>query len=76
LACLRHRQRSYHYGRPQHDSERGLHIYSGHTEPKTLASAAWRGGRPPAVSAPDGCGMILIEGRVDPKRTRHIVLCG
>jgi hypothetical protein len=29
-----------------------------------------------SVSAPDGCGMILIERRVDPERTRHIVLRG
>ena len=35
--------------------------------PGTSATAAWRGGCPPAVSAPDGCGMILIERRVPPR---------
>src|ERR1019366_779323 len=51
-------------------------IIHGLVSPETHYFAAWRGGCSPAGSAPDGCGMILIERRVGQQRTRYIVLFG
>ena len=40
---------------------------------RTSDHGAWRGGCSPAVSVPDGCGMILIERRVDDRG--HDISC-